>query len=820
MKRKIINQYEIIRRLGSGGNGVVYYAHDTRLLRPVVLKMLRRGLASNTQMRETILREARLASAIDHPNVCAIYEVNEFDGQPFIVMQYVPGQTLDKLIKAGPMSLQLALSIAIQTGDGLTEAHRLGILHRDLKPANVMVTEGGLVKILDFGLARRQKAEGTFVPTSTHRANKRSSSTPVGTIAYMAPERFVTGESSEQSDIFAFGIILYEMVTGAHPFFQHADQLPLMQSDAAHAQVARAIQYFDPPSPREKRPELSAEFETVILKALAKQPSHRFASVAEMREALRTLMRSINFDTGIIPGDILTVSPAPAGAEQDKKTGFLSMLAERLMSSGRTDAPENSIVVCPFTNLGEISESPFYGFALADAIATKLARIPSLVIRPSSSLLAVPHVSSDPIEAGKQLSVRYVLSGSYLRSEGGFNLNWQLLDVHSNIVRSGGTISIASLDLVAIQNEISDQVFASLRGAGHLQPSTTVAQNDSLPPALSEEYLQARALLSNFILHLSSRDDLDQARGKFRVVLARAPEFAPAYSGLGLTHLQYVQKGLGDVSNLVEAQRCFERALALDPQLVEANLFRVYTFLAGGEKESARHGVHHLLETADNDFAVHIVAGIVFRLDGLYESALHEFGTALRLNPANAPMVYNHRARIYHYQGQIELALQEINKGLTLEPKHPLLRTSLGYLYFRQSEISKAITTLESVINDDTNLRITYPTLAMCYVVAGQRERATPLITKEILASADADNEMAYRLATYFAADRNSSEALRWLRRSIYLGNENYPWLSKNPAWEGLQSNDDFLKIMSDLKKTYRSNIRRWKRLLPTIRAQ
>lgn len=811
MKPKIIKHYELLRRLGAGGGGIVYYANDMKLMRPVVLKILRRGSASSQQLRETILREARLASAIDHPNVCSIYEVDEFDNQAFIAMQYVPGQTLDKLIQAGPLSLQLALSIGIQVSDGLAEAHRLGILHRDLKPANIMITDGGLVKILDFGLAKRQKADQVSAAAGARRAKKSSSSSRLGTMAYMAPEQFVTGESSEQSDIFAFGVILYEMVTGVHPFLQRADQLPFLQPNAADGKVARAIQYFDPPGPRERRPELPAEFESLILKTLEKQPANRFGSAAEIREALKTLMKSLDFDLGDIPGE---ASAVPPGTVPDKKTGLLSMLAERFMRNETAAAPPNSIAVFPFTNLGRADEAPFYGFALADAIATRLARLPSLIVRPSNSLITIANPPLDPVEAGKRLLVAHVLSGNFLRSESGFVLNWQLLDVSSKAVRSGGTISVASLDLIAIQNEISEQVFASLHSSGHLQPSTPALQHDSLRADLSEDYLQARALLSKFIFSSSRREDLDQARGKFRAVLARAPEFAPAHSGLGVTHLQYVQKGFGDLSNLIEAQKCFERALEFDSGLVEANLFRIYTFLARGEKESARHGVHHLLETAADDYAVHVVAGVVLRLEGLHESAMNEFGAALRLNPASATLVYNHRARIYHYQGQLELALEEINKGLTLEPKHPLLRTSLGYLYLRQSETAKAIATLESVLEDDPDLRMANPTLAMCYLLADQRERAASLITEETLASAEADGEMAYRLATYFAIDGDASEALRWLRRAVYLGNENYPWFINNPAWQTWQGNDDFKRIMSEVKKTYKLNLQRWKRLL------
>jgi serine/threonine-protein kinase len=796
MKAKVINQYQILRRLGSGAGGVVYYARDTKLLRPVVLKMLRKETSGSSP--ERVLREAQLASAIEHPNVCAIYEVGEFEDQSYIAMQYVPGRTLAQMIAGGPLSLQLALSISLQISDGLAEAHRLGIFHRDLKPANIMITDGGLVKILDFGLAKRKAAEDP-PPAPTNGTQKRSYSTRGGTLAYMAPEQFVTGSASEQSDIFSFGVILYEMVTASHPF-------EMLAPNQAAWQVARAIQYSDPTSPRRKRPQIPPELEQVILKALAKNPAERYVSAAEMREALRTVMRRVQQDEDVL----LPVEVPVAAGDPERKTGLFSMLAERLMGGPGGDVPANSIAVLPFTPLAGDDGPSFYGVALADAIATRLARMPSLIVRPSSTL-AASKLPPDPLEAGRRLLVSHLLRGSFMRTGEEFTLNWQLLEVAAGAVRSGGTISVPALDLIAIQNEISDQVFASLRGTGHLERVT--AAEPHAGGATSEEYLEARALLTSFLLRSRHRQDLDEAYRRFSAVLELDPEFAAAHSGLGITHLQYVRHGFGGTTHLRTAQKCFERALQYDPGLIEAKIYRAYTFLARGEKESARHGVQHLLETAANDYDVHMVAATILRLDGIYEAALQESSAALRLNPAAATLVYNDRARIYGYQGQIELARQEIQKGLTLDSKQRLLRTSLAYLDFRNGEYDSAITVLESVLREDSSLRLAYPTLAMCYLASDQRKEAEAMITEDMLSFADADGEMAYRLATYFALDGDATEALYWLRKAIYLGNENYPWFSSNPAWSKLAANEDLAKVLSRLKKTHRQNEMRWKQL-------
>src|ERR1700691_412549 len=295
MKRKPIAHYEILRRLGAGGSGVVYVANDTLLQRPVVLKMLHTGLQTAEQLRSTVLREARLASAIEHPNVCGVYEVGETGEEAYIVMQFVPGQSVDTLIARGPANVQLVLSVGIQIADGLQAAHALGIFHRDLKPQNVMLTDGGLVKILDFGLARRLTPEDAhFDPAKPAPAKDKSVATTYtargGTIAYMAPEQFVTGHSSVQSDLCALGVILYELSSGRHPF---------PRPDGAEFQSIRAIQFADPPPLDNIPPELSS----VIFCCLEKTPAERYSSAADVREALKTIMKTLQLETGIIPGD-------------------------------------------------------------------------------------------------------------------------------------------------------------------------------------------------------------------------------------------------------------------------------------------------------------------------------------------------------------------------------------------------------------------------------------------------------------------------------------------------------------------------------------
>ena len=543
--------YEIVNRLGAGGNGTVYLATDTRLERPVVLKILRAGLLTAEETRSTVLREARLASAIEHPNVCAIYEVGESEGEAWIAMQYVPGQSLDRIIAQGPATPELLLSVGIQIADGLEAAHALGIFHRDLKPQNVMLTEGGLAKILDFGLARRLVPDEAHLRSRAKRPGAQGDGNPDptltargGTIRYMAPEQFVTGRSSVQSDVWALGVMLYELASGRHPF---------AISDAEDLRAIRAIQFEEPPDLDALVPGIAPELRSVILHSLAKNPAERYLSAGEVREALRTVMRSLQMSAGIGGSRARRrACPQPGPTRRNAQPEFFH--AGRAFSEPAEHRDRNqSIVVAPFDNLGATEVAPFFGLALADAIAARLARIPSLVVRPSSTVKAFgnvhPPAPIDPLAAGQKLLVSFVLAGSFARSETGFDLNWQLLDVAEQRVLSGGSMRVASLDLIAVQAEMASEVFAALHGLG--AGDGLKRRRRALPPVKhlslaqsSENYLQARALLNSFRMRSGSRGDLDRAHALFTGVTQSDPGFADGWNGLGIAEVQYVRNGI------------------------------------------------------------------------------------------------------------------------------------------------------------------------------------------------------------------------------------------------------------------------------------
>jgi eukaryotic-like serine/threonine-protein kinase len=816
MQPERIQQYQIIRRLGAGAYGTVYYATDTVLTRPVVIKLLDRGTESGERLRSRTLAEARLASAIEHLNVCTVYQVGEWEGRPFIAMQYVAGRSLQELLEAGPLQPRVALSLGIQLADGLAAAHRIGILHRDLKPANVMVAEDGTVKILDFGLARRQpdataESAGPDGARSGATGSGGVTSEHFGTTAYMAPEQFLLRRSSEQSDVFALGVILYQMATGRHPF------LPPGTDPSV---IPLAIQTRQPTPPTAIRSDLPPPLEPILLRALAKQPAARFRYAFEVADALKALMRSLYAETGAVPGESSAILPAPTPAARERP-GLLAGLVERFRTTREPPPPDDAIAVLPFHHLHHPAESTGHGVALSNAVAMRLSRVPCVSIRPLSTYLAVADRWRDPAEVGRELRAGRVLLGSYAPDGEGTTVHWQLLSVASMDVRAAGTITIDSPEIAVVQNRVAEQLHSELIRAGELGSGTGAAavasRLDDLPAEVREEYLEARALLAGFASRSTHRDDLERARQRYEAVLEQAPAFAPAHAGLGTVYLRFARNGFGGTGHLRAAERCFTRALELDPELREAKLYRASTLLWAGEKESARLDIQFLLHAAPDDADVHLAAGVLLQLDGLLQEALRAQTVALRLDPAVATRVYHYRSRMHLMLGRRDLARRELERGLAIEPGHSLLRNTLGYWHFYEGNLAAAIETVEAIVAGDPSLRIAVPTLAMCYARAGREAEAAALITPETLEAAAADAEIAYRLATFHAVAGEAGEALRWLRTAIYRGNENHPWFASNPAWAPLHADPEFARILEELEEVHRLNRPRWAAVLAAL---
>lgn len=841
--------YKILKKLGEGGQGEVYQAEDTRLRRTVAIKILPPELVADEKSRKRFLREAQLASALDHPNICTVYEINEDKNLHFIVMQYLEGKRLKQMVRGRPLELESVLSIAIQLADALAAAHERGVIHRDVKATNVIVNDRGQAKILDFGLA---KATTTDIGDQSVMELTQAG-VPFGTAGYMSPEQARGGTIDQRSDVFSLGVLIYEMVTGKLPF-----------QGKSSVEIMHAVMHEAAPPLAQTNPNLPDRLQVILDKAMAKGASGRYQHMRDFQVDLKQLMRNVQSQSGGMVDESIMPPIAPRHEKPGwLKNGMVGRLLNRLMSPGdqppprpsssrerdsqatgsrqespRTDPAatlspgpsprekdslepsqeqrqarslrdsmpstwknneKRAIAILPFKNLSGDPESDFYSFSLADSLITELAALKSLVVRPSSFIAKFQGREIDAQKVGAELKVDAVLISGYLKAGNRFRVTPQLIDINTGEILWSDKIDLDAADIMTLQDTISRKIVDELRVRITETEQVRIATPATNNSEAYEYYLRGRNQLNRF-MQTMMKDDFSSAIGMFENALRLDPNFALAHSGIGLCYVQYVLKGIGGSVHFERAEGRFREAMKLDDSLIEPQSNMVYIHLLKNEKTEARAQVKRVLSVAPNDANVHSIAGYLYRWDGLYKQALQQYDTCIKLNPTDlVPAAYN-RARILVYQGRYEDALNELESALFYEPDHPFTLMVLGQVQYYQGQWEEASTTLKNVLDRNPDLHAFRPIYGLCHVATGHPEKALAIINDAVRDTASADGDAAYWLATVYAALKRESEALQWLRKAITLGNENYPWFCNNPDWKDFQDNPKFKEILEPLR--------------------
>ncbi|HJS24381.1 MAG TPA: protein kinase [Pyrinomonadaceae bacterium] len=802
-----LGNYKILEKLGEGGQGTVYKAVDSKLGRTLVIKVLPAELTAREANLKRFEREARLASALDHPNICTIFDLNEINGIHFIAMQYIEGRNVRQLVNGRPLSLESALSIALQTADALAAAHARGIIHRDIKAGNVMVTPNGQVKVLDFGLAKLLDEDAART-SGIHHTEITEVGVPYGTATYAAPEQARGDRVDSRADIFSSGVLLYEMLTGTWPF----------QGQTA-IEVRHAVLNEEPKPLAQVRPgRVPVRLQAVIDKALAKDPRNRYQKISHFADDLRSIIRDLGSES--LPGmDETTMPIAPKHLKQESPvTRALRWLTGSKSGDGSTstksagrsgdaqpmtslgDRDRKSVAILPFKNVGNDREIDFYQFSLADAVITELARVRSLVVRPSSVIVKYQNKTVDAAEAGRDLSVDAILTATFLRAGDRLRVTAQLLDVRTSEILWSERIDADASDIIGVQDTIVQRIVEGLRLELRPDEKDELSRKQTADAAASEEYLRGRDCLATFIYHTILREHLDSAIEHFRRAIEIDPNFALAYSALGSCYVNRVLKGLGQAGDHDKAKTAFRKALTLDQRLLEARMHMVFIYLTGGQKQKARTEVDLLRDEYPNDPGVQFVRGVVARLDGDYEKALRSFDRMVRLNPGERVLASYNRARIFMYQRQYEEALRELDQGAEIEPEHPLIRVFTARVLYYKGEIDKAIHILQQVLQRHPQIDGVRPILAICLSSQGQHTKANEQLTPKVRQVAEADYDISYWLASAYLLQGRQVEALRWLETAISLGNENYKWFESDPNWTDMHEDPRFVELMNRIK--------------------
>ncbi len=807
-----LGNYKILEKLGAGGQGTVYKATDSKLGRTVVIKVLPEELTAKEANLKRFEREARLASSLDHPNICTIFDLNVIDGVHFIAMQYVEGRNVRQLVNGRPLDLSSALSIVEQVADALAAAHFQGIIHRDIKAGNVMVNSKGQAKILDFGLAKLLDEQAAQT-SGIHRTELTEVGVPYGTATYAAPEQARGDRVDSRADIFSTGVLLYEMLTGSWPF-----------KGKTAIDVRHAVLHNEPVPLAQARPDpVPPRLQQILDRSLKKDPRDRYQKMTDLRDDLRAVARDVATSSGA-PIDDAGVPVAPrhlnAGSPVARAFRWLKNVTSaegsgatfRPTSSSQPpethetqqtsigDRERKSVAILPFKNLSNDPETSFYEFSLADAVITELARVRSLVVRPSSAIVKYQGKQVDPGDAGREMSVDAILTATFLRAGDRLRVTAQLLDVRTGEILWSERIDADASDIIAVQDTMVQQIVEGLRLELSPDEKIDLAKGSTSNAEASEEYLRGRNCLGQFIYHTVAREHIDSAIQHFKNAIQLDANFALAFSALGSCYVNRALKGLGEGSDHDKAREAFGRALALDPKLLEARMHMTFIYLHRGEKPKAREEVQRLREEYPNDVGVHFVRGVLARLDGEYERALRSFERMVRLNPAELVVASYNRARVFMYRGQYEEALSELDQGAAVEPDHPLIKTFRAFVLFYRGEVDAATRTIQQVLERQPQIDGIRPILAIFLSAQGRHREANEQLTKKAKEAGAGDHDIAYWLATAYLLQGRQAEAFRWLEIAIGLGNENYPWFEADPNWSDAHDDPRFTQLMQRIK--------------------
>jgi eukaryotic-like serine/threonine-protein kinase len=675
---RTISHYHIVEKLGGGGMGVVYKAEDTKLGRHVALKFLPEELAQDAQALERFQREARAASALNHPNICTLYEIDEADGLHFIAMELLEGQTLHQRVAGRPLDMETMFELAMQIASALEAAHGKGIVHRDIKPANIFVTGLGQAKVLDFGLAKLAPAggEASNEPTLTRERNLTTPGQALGTVAYMSPEQVAGKDLDARTDLFSFGAVLYEMATGRQAFSGNTSGI-----------IFHSILEKNPAAVSRLNPELPAKLEEIVGKALEKDRDVRYQHAADIRADLKRLKRDTTSGTSAVNVAL------PATPWWRKKSAGIAVVAVLLalgavaarygwLSRGRTIS---SVAVLPFTGSAADQGTEFLQEGISDGITDALSQMPNLKVMASSSVFRYKGKTNDPQQAGRDLKVDAVLTGRMAQSGDTLAVNAELVNVADGSQIWGEQYSRKLADVPGLQREIVRDVSDKLRLKLTGEQQQRLERHPTENAEAYQFYVQGRHEMDKF-----TDAAWKKAAGYFQQAVDKDATYSAAYAGLAEAYVI-----LGEESDLPsreafeKARAAANRAITLDDGLAEA----------------------------------HASLGYVDWNTWEFAAAEREFRRALDLNP-NLAIAHFYYARYFMSLGRFNDTEKELQRAQELDPLSLAVALQVGYLSYLRHRNDQAIAQLQKVLEIDPNYATAHLAMFAAYVAKGDHAEA------------------------------------------------------------------------------------------------
>ena len=729
---QILGHYRIVEKIGAGGMGEVYRAHDEQLDRDVALKVLPAGTLADEAARKQFRKEALALSKLNHPNIGTIHDFGTQEGVDFLVMEYIAGTTLTQKLAGGALREKEVLALGAQIAGALEEAHEKGVVHRDLKPGNILVTPKGQAKVLDFGLAKLLwPVSGT---TSTTEMLSDTAAV-VGTLPYMAPEQLQGEPADARTDIHALGSVLYEMATGQRAF-----------REELASRLIDAILHQLPVSVRALNARISPELERIVLKCLEKDPENRYQSAKELAVDLRAdsqrLKREADSARVAVPSEaiakprwlsrpMLLVAASLVVAVFAAGMAGLWWYRTRTVPAAPAVAAKPSIAVLPLQNLSGDPANDYFSDGMTEEISTKLSHIGGLKVASHSSVTRFKGTQKDPQEIARELQARYLLQGSVRKAENQVRINVQLTDSSTGFQVWADDFVGELKDVFALQEQTALKIAGALNLRLSPQEEKAVERRYTQNAEAYDAYLRGRVLIEYF----DRPEKLEAARRNFEHALQSDPNYTLALAGLAWVEGQYYRSLDPDEAHLRRAEELAQRALAIDPRLAEAHVALGTVYV--DRYEYARAAEEFRTATRldpDNAYAWMLLSWALGYEQPPEASEAEKAGReAIRLQPSLYPAYYE-LGRALLLQGRYSEAIAAFEHARELSPTSPTPNLGLAQVYLAQKDYDRAITSLLKHAELTTGAPVARFALASAYAGRGDREKALAELQKAFAA--------------------------------------------------------------------------------------